>query len=296
MRTEIKWEIITDQISELGEGPVWDSVARRIIWIDIEKENIHQYYPTENKQQTFHVGQKIGAVALKRSGELIAALQHGFATIDFKQEKVEPIVDPEAHLVGNRFNDGKCDPAGRFWAGTMSISGKENKGSLYALEKDLSVSVKINDVGCSNGLAWSNDHSSFYFIDTPTRQVAAYDYNISNGNIDNKRIVICIAERNGFPDGMTIDSEGMLWIALWGGWKIERWNPHTGKLLDHVLLPVSQVTSCTFGGDKLNDLYITSARTGLSEIELKEQPLAGSLFVVKNCGYHGLPAVAFDDI
>jgi sugar lactone lactonase YvrE len=292
----MKWETVTNQRNELGEGPVWDIVARRIIWIDIYKGEIHQYYPAENKHQVFPVGQKTGAVALKRSGGFIAALEHGFAAINPEKQDVNMIIDPESHLPGNRFNDGKCDPAGRFWAGSMSVSGKENSGSLYALDKTLSVSMKINAVGCSNGMAWSRDQAAFYFIDTATRQVTAYDYNIDNGSITNKRVIITIAAKDGLPDGMTIDAKGMLWIALWGGWKVERWNPHTGKLLQRILLPVSQVTSCTFGGGKLNDLYITSARHGLSGNELREQPLAGSLFVVKNCGYYGLPAAIFEDL
>ena len=291
----MKWETVTNSISELGEGPVWDANSRRIIWIDISKGDIHQYDPHKKEQQTFHIDQKIGSVALKKSGGLIAALQHGFASIDIEQKKIKMIADPEADLPDNRFNDGKCDPAGRFWAGTMSDSGKEKAGSLYTMEKDLSIVRKISEVGCSNGLAWSSDHSTFYFIDTPTKQVAAYDYDIATGNINNRRIVVTIPDGDGLPDGMTIDSEGMLWIALWGGWKVQRWNPHTGKLLDHILLPVSQVTCCTFGGETFNDLYITSAKEGLADDERKKQPLAGSLFVVKNCGYTGLPAVSFHD-
>lgn len=293
---KMKYEVVTDLPSELGEGPVWDADAQRIIWVDIEKGNIHQYYPEESRQQTFHTGQRIGAVALKRSGGFIAALQHGFVTIDIEKQTIEIIDDPESHLPGNRFNDGKCDPAGRFWAGTMSMQGEEKAGGLYTLEKDLSVSKKISEVSCSNGMAWSSDHATFYFIDTPTRQVVAYDYNITDGSINNKRIIITISEEDGFPDGMTIDTEGLLWVALWGGWKIEQWDPHTGKRLQSITLPASQITSCTFGGKNLNDLYITSANTGLSANELKEQPLAGHLFVVKSCGSYGLPADTFDDI
>ncbi|HTE10173.1 MAG TPA: SMP-30/gluconolactonase/LRE family protein [Chitinophagaceae bacterium] len=292
----MKWETVSGQQNELGEGPVWDIAARCIIWTDIYKGQIHQYNPAEHTHKLFKVGQKTSAVALKRSGGFIAALEHGFATIDTEKQDVSMIIDPESHLPGNRFNDGKCDPAGRFWAGTMAVSGEGNTGSLYALDKTLTVSVKINAIGCSNGMAWSNDQTVFYFIDTPTRQVSAYDYTIDNGSISNKRVIITMDAKDGLPDGMTIDTEGMLWIAVWGGWKVERWDPVTGKLLHRILLPVSQVSSCTFGGSALNDLYITSARHGLSGLELQEQPLAGSLFVIKNCGYYGSPAAIFEDM
>lgn len=292
----MKWEILSDEICELGEGPLWDRKKQRIIWLDIEAKNIHQYYFPGNRKETFHLNQKIGSVCLSTSPYLVGALQNGFAKIDTDKKTLEMIADPERHLPGNRFNDGKCDPAGRFWAGTMGLPGKTKSGSLYTLEKDLSVSIKIKNVGCSNGMAWSTDHTVFYFIDTATRQVVAYDYDISDGSIHNKRIIISFTAENGLPDGMTIDSEGMLWIALWGTGKIERWDPNKKRLLDQLFLPVSQVTSCIFGGENLNDLYITTAKCGLEEKQLKDQPLAGALFVFKDCGYCGLPAFEFEEI
>jgi sugar lactone lactonase YvrE len=224
---------------------------------------------------------------------LIAALQTGFARIDPDKGVVEKLVDPESHLAENRFNDGKCDPAGRFWAGTMSIHDTPGAGSLYILQADGSVSVKREGLSCSNGIAWSLDGKIMYHIDTPTRNVVAFEYDLTSATISNERVVIEIEEEHGFPDGMTIDTEGMLWIGMWDGWKVVRFNPNTGKLIDQILLPVSRVTSCTFGGEKLQDLYITSARTGLTENELTEQPLAGSLFVIKNSGFNGVAAAEF---
>jgi sugar lactone lactonase YvrE len=286
-------EVVTDHSSLLGEGPVWDAANKQILWIDILKGEIHQYVPEKKMHKTFKVNQMIGAIALRSSGGIVAALQHGFALIDLEKETVKPIADPEAHLAENRFNDGKCDAAGRFWAGTMSVLDTPEAGSLYVLDSDLSVSVKIQGVGCSNGIAWSPDGSILYYIDTLTRQVAAFDYDVIHGNISNKRTVINIPEAEGYPDGMTIDTEGMLWIAMWDGWKVARYNPGTGKLIQNILLPVSKVTSCTFGGEKLQDLYITSAKTGLTKSDLSEQPLAGCLFVIKNCGFTGMEASRF---
>lgn len=283
-----KWEVVLNHTSLLGEGPVWDPATKSILWVDIEKGEIHRFSPENKTHKTMQIGQMVGAIALRASGGLIAALQRSFATVDIDQQTLHPIIDPEIHLPDNRFNDGKCDPAGRFWAGTMDyVSGKAGAGSLYTLHTDMSVVTRIEGVSCSNGLAWSADHRVLYYIDTPTRQVVAYDYDIATGSITNKKVVINIPASDGYPDGMTIDTEGMLWVACWDGWKVSRWDPRTGKLLQHILLPASKVTSCTFGGAGLGDLYITSAKTGLSAQELKEQPLAGSLFVIKNIGFTG---------
>ncbi len=288
------WEVVTKHLSLLGEGPVWDNRQKRIFWIDILNGVIQYYYPASDEYRTYQVGQMVGAIGLKRSGGLIAALKSGFAEIDLNKETIRLISEVETDLPDNRFNDGKCDPAGRFWAGTMSISNTSHAGSLYVLEKNFTVRTKIVGVSCSNGLAWSPDHKTLYYIDTPTSNVVAYDYNITTGNITNKNIIINIPTEEGYPDGMTIDTEGMLWIALWGGWKIARYNPYTGEQLYQISLPVSRVSSCIFGGDTLEDIYITSARTGLSEDDLKTQPLSGSLFVIKKSGFKGMDAFEFN--
>ena len=158
---------------------------------------------------------------------------------------------------------------------------------------DRSAVKREGAITISNGLAWSLDHKVLYYIDTPTLEVVGYDFDMENGNITNKRTIINIPKEEGFPDGMTIDNEGMLWIAHWGGWQVTRWNPSTGKKLSAIKLPVSNVTSCIFGGESMKDLYITSARKGLSVAELEKQPLAGSLFVIKESGFTGVEAYTF---
>jgi sugar lactone lactonase YvrE len=288
------WDVVTKHHCLLGEGPVWDTKQKRIFWIDILKGEIQYFYPDSNEHRMCKLGQMLGAIAFKRSGGMIAALKGGFATIDLNNGTMQLISEVETDLPDNRFNDGKCDPAGRFWAGTMSISNTPNAGSLYVLEKDLTVNTKIIGVTCSNGMAWSPDHNTLYYIDTPTRNVVAYNYDVLNGNITNMRVVINIPKGKGYPDGMTIDNEGMLWVALWSGWNVIRYNPYTGKQLHQITLPVSQVTSCVFGGDTMEDLYITSAKVGLSEHELKAQQLAGSLFVIKNSGFKGMNSFEFN--
>jgi len=286
-------DVVVEHRCLLGEGPVWDIKNERILWIDILRGDIHAFYPANNRFETFNTGTLIGSIALNKSGGLIAALQDGFALVDIEQKEIEYLADPEAHIIDNRFNEGKCDPAGRFWAGTMSLSEEPHAGSLYTLEKGLSISKKIEGVTISNGMAWSPDETVFYYIDTPTLEVVAYDYNKLNGNISNKKTIITIPQDYGYPDGMTIDSEGMLWIAHWDGWQITRWNPNTGKQLHRISLPVAKVTSCTFGGKNLDELYITTASKEMSKDELKNQPLAGSLFVVRGCGVTGLAPYEF---
>lgn len=288
------WEVVTGHRCLLGEGPVWDSKKKRIFWVDILNGEIRYYYPASHQHFLFNTGQFTGAVALRRSGGLIAALKDGFAAIDPENKTLQIVVRAKTHLQDNRFNDGKCDPAGRFWAGSMSISDTPHAGSLYMLEKDFTLLTKITGVTCSNGLAWSPDHKTLYYIDTPTRNIVAYHYDAGSGSIVNGRIVIRVPQTEGYPDGMTIDTEGMLWVALWDGWKIARYNPYTGKQLEQIRLPVSRVTSCVFGGDSLEDLYITSARVGLSEHDLIQQPLSGSLFVIKNSGFKGMDAFEFN--
>ncbi|HRE50565.1 MAG TPA: SMP-30/gluconolactonase/LRE family protein [Flavitalea sp.] len=284
------WETVIDYTCLLGEGPVWDAANSRILWVDILYGHIHAFHTQRREYRMFQTGQMVGAIAVKKNGLLTAALKSGFYEIDMDRREIKLLKQVEADLPDNRFNDGKCDPTGRFWAGTMSVKGTAGAGKLYMLEHDNQVSVRIDNVSCSNGMAWNKDHDRLYYIDTPTQQVVAYDYNPADGSISNGKTIITIPEEEGYPDGMTIDEEGMLWIALWNGGKVVRYDPETGRQLMHFSLPAAKITSCAFGGEHLSDLYITSAKVDLSEDELKEQPLAGSLFVIKNCGYRGMPS------
>lgn len=272
--------------SLLGEGPVWNVERQTIFWLDILNGLIHEYVPASKEQKSIAVNEMIGSFAFCENGKIIAATKSGFGFLEIELNQLEIITNPEKHLPNNRFNDGKCDPFGRFWAGTMSLSEEANTGSLYVFSEN-EVSKKIENITISNGIAWSNDHKTMYFIDTPTLEVVAYDYEISTGNIANKKVVIRIPKSEGFPDGMTIDKEGMLWIAHWNGWQVTRWNPNTGEKLSKIQLPVANVTSCTFGGQNLTDLYITTAKEGLTTESFKKQPLAGSLFILRDCGFQG---------
>jgi sugar lactone lactonase YvrE len=219
-------------------------------------------------------------------------LQHGIALIDIENKKVEHIINPQDDP-SIRFNDGKCDAAGRFWVGTMALSEEENKGNLFVMETDLSIKKKIENVSISNGIAWNSDNTIMYYINTPTNYVFAFDYDIESGEISNQRVAVDLTHEKGYADGMIIDEEGMLWIAFYGGWRVARYNPENGELLKQIELPVENVSCCTFGGPGLNDLYITTASKGMGKEALQQQPLAGSLFILKDCGYKGLPAAKF---
>jgi len=286
-------EKVTTHRAELGEGPAWDDLRNLIYWVDILRGEINCYSPQTGKMDTCKINQPVGAIALTLTGNLIGAVKSGFAHIDFAGGQVDIIDQPEADLPKNRFNDGKCDPAGRFWAGSMNLDEKSPTGNLYTLGKDLNVSLKIPHVTISNGMAWNSRHDTFYYIDSPKLTVQAYDYDIHSGTLANPRPAIKFDKYQGYPDGMTIDSEDMLWIAFFDGWQVSRWDPHIGKCLRQIRMPVSRPTSCTFGGADFGDLYITTASIGLQPDELSEQPLAGQLLVIKNLGYCGIPGDRF---
>jgi sugar lactone lactonase YvrE len=264
-----------------------------VYWLDILQKKVHIYQPETNEDREIQLDQLIGTIAPRKEGGTIAALEKGFYFLNVETGQLEPISDPERNVANNRFNDGKCDAAGRFWAGTMDKSEVSKQGSLYCLDSKLRVEKKLQNLGISNGLAWSSDNQYFYFIDTPTKKVLRYDYHLATGNIENPVEVISFEDQEGMPDGMTIDEEGMLWIAHWGGARVSRWDPDSGKQLTEVLVPAKNVTSCTFGGEDLKDLYITTARKGMDEAELEKYPNSGGLFRART-EIKGLPAYTFN--
>jgi sugar lactone lactonase YvrE len=288
----LKSRLELDARATLGEGPSWDASSGQLIWVDIEGCMLHRYSPQTGEDEARQLDQMIGVAVKRHSGGYVVGLANGFHYYDPDRDSLTPVADPEEDLPDNRFNDGKCDPEGRFWAGTMALSQDEGKGSLYCLHLDGTVEKKLDSVTISNGLDWSLDERTMYYIDTPTRRVTAFDYHRDSGRIENPRTVIQIPEGMGDPDGMTLDAEGMLWIALWGGSTVGRWNPDNGDLIARIDMPVSQPTSCTFGGADLETLFITSARSGLSEEELESQPQAGGVFSCRP-GVRGRPAVEY---
>lgn len=266
----------------LGEGPLWSVREQALYWVDILHHRLHRYAPSQQQpQRSWQFDQEISAVA-ERAGHagLIVTLRHGFAFFDPETERLTPLASPEAHLPGNRFNDGKCDRRGRFWAGTMDFCGRQPTGSLYRLSADLRHEKMDTGYPVTNGPAWSSDQKTMYFNDSVNRRVHAFDYDLESGAIANKRLFLQFDSEDGCPDGMTTDAEGGLWIAHWGASRLTR-HDAGGSLLHTVLLPCSQITSCTFGGPDLHTLYITSAADGLSRQQLEREPLAGGLFAIE---------------
>lgn len=274
-------EIALNAGAELAEGPFWDSRLQRLWWVDILNKKICQFDPVTGENRHRQIDQYIGTVVPRRGSEAIVALHHGLAFFDFESGKLTPICDPEQDKPRNRFNDGKCDPMGRFWAGTMSLDGEANAGSVYCLDSTLKCEHKFGDVTISNGLVWSLEQTQMFYIDTPTQEVLSFDFDRITGELTRKRPVIRVPREMGAPDGMTIDSAGMLWIALWGGGMVSRWDPKNGQLLQTIRVPASHVSACAFGGPDLETLYITTARAELSDEDLAEQPHAGAIFQVR---------------
>jgi len=287
-------ELVMDSKSELGEGAIWNPKTGELLWINITGKILNFYNPkTENNKEMF-TGQMIGTVVPTETGKVLVALQNGIYQFDPKTGTKNLIVDPEENLPDNRFNDGKCDPGGRFWAGTMSTKDEMNAGALYRLNADSSIYKMVENVSTSNGIVWSLDKTKMYYIDTPTQNVVAYNYNNETGNISSPQVAIEIPEEIGSPDGMTIDAEGNVWIALWGGSAVACWNPESGKLLQTIKVPAKNVTSCAFGDDDLGTLYITTARIATSEAELKQYPNAGGVFKTRP-GVKGVEAFFYKD-
>jgi sugar lactone lactonase YvrE len=287
-------ELILDAQAELGEGPFWDEARSCLCWLDILKGRLHQYQPETGHADFIEMGQPLGCAAPCRSGKFILGMKSGLAFLSPDSAQVDWIAQPEPQLPNNRFNDGKCSPDGRFLAGTMDMGEKSPSGVLYSLSPDGTLQVLKKNVRISNGLTWSPDYKTFYHIDTPTREIVAYDYDLSSGEIANPRVVIHVPAELGWPDGMTSDSAGRLWVALWGGAALTVWDADKGRLLEKIDFPAKNVTSCAFGGSQQNTLYVTSARIGLDNADLTAFPASGGLFRLET-DVQGLPSFVFGD-
>lgn len=280
--------------AKLGEGAIWHPAENALLWVDITEGKLFMYHPQKGMIHNISLESMVGTVVPASDKYLaVVAQETGIfgVTHDERLQLLAPFPSDAKNNV--RFNDGKCDPMGRFWVGTMSKSGEANAGNLYMLNGD-SLIVKQSAVTISNGIVWDTNKNLMYYIDTPTQRVFAYDYVPKTGEISHRREVVKIPMGLGSPDGMTIDAEGKLWIAHWGGYGVYRWDPENGQLLEKIEVPAPNVTSCAFGGEDLSTLYITTAREGLTEEELKQYPLSGSLFSVKT-NVKGLPAYLFSD-
>jgi sugar lactone lactonase YvrE len=269
-------EVAVRAEAELGEGPTWDAAAGRLLWLDILRARVHTYDPVSGRRTVRTAEQHVGAVKPRAGGGLVLNLRDGIGLVDdagdFRWLRHEPVP-------GRRGNDAAVAPDGSLWAGTMRYDEAKGGGTLSRITGDGAAEVVLDDVTVSNGTGWSPDGRLMYYIDTPTRRIDVFDHDPATGRVSGRRPLATVEDGAGYPDGLTVDADGCVWVALWDGAAVRRYTP--GGELDRVVrLPVPRVTACAFGGAHLTDLYITTARVGLSPAP----PLAGSLMVLPGAG------------
>lgn len=286
-------EVLVDVKTTLGEGPLWDVEEQRLYWIDSFDGRVFRATADGREVRAWDVPQKIGSMCLRRDGGAIVSLQRGFHTLDFKTGVVAPLHDPEPGLPQNRLNDGKVDRQGRFVAGSMDTMEEGPSGALYRVDPDLSVHTLDRNIICSNGPCWSPDGATFYFADTWSGEIWAYDYDVGTGAVSNRRTFARVdRSRGGAADGATVDAEGFLWNALVYDGRLVRYAPD-GTVDRIIAMPVKKVTSVMFGGPDLDVLYVTSmAKPPLPRFP-DDGPLRGSLFAIHDLGVRGLPEMRF---
>jgi sugar lactone lactonase YvrE len=284
-------DVLAPRAGTLCEGPVWDAARSRLTWVDILAGRVLSADADDGHPDTWELGTPVGAIALRAQGGWVAAVERGFVLYDADWAPVADVVPAPGQPEGTRFNDGKCDPYGRFWAGTTSYDDISEGCCLYRFDADGTVTEMLDGVSISNGLGWSPSGDTMYFADTPRGTVDAFRFDAGSGAISERRTLVAVPPDEGAPDGLTVDADGYLWVALWGGGAVRRYSPD-GDLDSVVELPVSLVTSATFGGPAFADLFITTASEGLDDGDLAEQPLAGSVFRCRP-GPLGLPPAAF---
>ncbi len=275
--------------NSLGEGPLWDAREKALYWLDINNAQIFRRESDSKAVKTFEMPMRVTALGLRKSGGFIAATDQGLHFWDGLGTILEFITHPEEGKQGARFNDGKVDRAGRFWAGTMDP--RNATSALYRLNTDLSVHKMESGITISNGIGWNPDNTVMYYADTLAYTVFAYDFDPADGRISNKRVFLKVEPDFGVPDGLTVDSQGYAWVAFYDGWKVVRYKPDGSEDL-RIELPVARPTCPAFGGAQLDELYITTAIDGLPPEELEKQPQAGDLFMLKP-GVKGLPEPHF---
>lgn len=261
-------------------------------WVDIEKGDLFSHHLSSRKTEKRHFSDRVTVVLEGKEDKLILGIGKKLARYDWQTEELDWLCEVEQNLPLNRFNDGKVDPKGRVWIGTLSTEFTDGAGSLYRISSDLHPQAQIQDLTISNGMAWTADAKTFYFIDTPTRQIGEYAYDADSGEVQFRRVAVEVPAELGYPDGMCIDQEGMLWVGHYGGSGVYRWNPNTGLLLDKIEVPAPHVTSCCFGGENLDILLITTAQENLNAERLAEHPQSGDVFLVQTGAKGFLPSKA----
>lgn len=270
---------VIPQSAFLAESPHWLGDGRSLLWVDILAPSVNVSNLATGDTRTTPLGELVGVVVPRTSGGFIAATQSGFRTLDLPGGEMQPIAAP-LHMSGRRFNDGKCDAAGRLWAGTLAIDAAPERGALYRLDTHGVLDEIESGFHICNGLGWSPDNTRFYLADSGRRTIYVYDYDLDTGTVTNKQVFARFADADGMPDGLAIDAQGHVWCAMWDGWAIKRFAPD-GTLVRSIDLPVPRPTNLAFGGPQLKTLYITTARIRLSATQLAAAPLSGSLLALE---------------
>lgn len=265
----------------LGESPLWHPERKCCFWVDIENGVLYEYSWIKLTIRTWKFDYRLTLALQGRDNELILALNTKIARFDLETEQLEWLPDVEMPPLNMRCNDGACDSSGRLWVGTMHLDHTNGAGALYCVDTHLKIHKKLNNATISNGIAWSLNNKRLYYIDSHTQAVQSFIFEEESGEIIFEKNIIHIPVEMGSPDGMAIDEEGMLWIAHWGGFGVYRWDPHDGRLMDRIEVPVPQVSSCAFAGENLDYLVITTARENLNEEKLKKYPGSGNVFFIK---------------
>jgi sugar lactone lactonase YvrE len=279
---------------ELGEVPIWCPKTKNIWWIDVRKPNVQRLDPASGDHQVYPLpGQTVGSWAFREGGGAVVGLNDGLHALDFESGQTEILVslESEEEFPGNRLNDAKCDRRGRYWVGTMHNTIREPRGSFYRIDTDLSFEKMFGDVVIPNSVCMSPDDTVLYFTDSWKKVIWAFDFDIDAGALSNRRVFADLTDRPGIPDGSTVDTDGCLWNAEFGGARVVRFTPG-GKIDRMVDVPTSQPTCCAFGGDRLDTLYITTATQRMTAEQLTKEPLAGALLAIEP-GVRGLPEPGF---
>jgi sugar lactone lactonase YvrE len=289
MQTDLTLECVADVNAILGEGPVWVASEGALYWVDIQGRKIFRF-ADDGELSQWPTPLRVGSLVPRSGGGFLAGTDQGIATINLSSGRLDILFNPEEDRPDNRFNDGKVDRQGRFWTGTMDDRERGSAGTLYRIDPDLRCTAIDTGYGITNGPAFSPDGTVMYHSDTLRQVTYVFDLD-ADGKAANRRTFLQFGEGDGHPDGMTVDSEGCLWIAFWGGWCVRRFSPG-GELLQTIEVPVEQPSSCAFGGPDLDRLYVTSATKGLDAAALEMQPKAGGLFMLTP-GVQGLADVPF---
>jgi len=291
MSAESSVQCVADVHAVLGEGPVWVAREAALYWLDIKGRKIFRLGEEDGSFAQWPTPMRVGSIAPRRNGAFIAGTDEGIAVVDPGSDRFEIVANPEEALPGNRFNDGKVDRRGRFWAGTMDDSERAATGTLYCVGPDFGWAAVDRGYKVTNGPAFSPDGTIMYHNDSARQVTYAFDLD-AEGQASNRRTFLQFGPGDGYPDGMTVDAEGCLWIAFWDGWCVRRFSPDA-QWIETVRMPVQRPTSCAFGGLDLDRLYITSASIDLDDDALKMQPNAGGLFMLIP-GVRGLADVPYD--